>query len=104
MHTLDADDALRLPIASPHRMYGFDGTRPHETAPYSGHVESRISVIFFQNNRGWSAPKPVLDGLSEIGFEPAVSQEDAERFAGSFELLADGRSYASWPVSDTAGV
>ena len=103
MHTLTADAALRLPIASPHRMYGFDGTRPHETAAYSGQVESRLSIIFFQNNRGWNAPKPVLDGLADLGFEPAVSSEDAERFVGSFELLADGRSYASWPLSRDTG-
>ena len=83
-------------------MYGFDGTRPHETAPYSGQVESRISIVFFQNNRGWSAPETVLDGLSEIGFKPATSSSDAERFASSFELLADGRAYASWPIADVA--
>ena len=103
MSTLNAKDAVRLPISSERFMYSFDGTRPHETAPDAGPVESRLSIIFFQNNRGWSAPKPVLDGLAELGFEPAVSSEDAERFADSFELLADGRSYASWPISGTAG-
>ena len=99
MGTLDAKDAVRLPISSERFMYSFDGTRPHETAPYSGQVGSRLSVIFFQSNRGWDAPEAVTDGLSDLGFSPASSLADAQRFAASYELLADGRAHASWPVS-----
>ena len=80
-------------------MHSFDGTHPHETAPYAGVVEDRLSIIFFQTNRGWDAPEPVTKGLSDLGFSPAGSLAEAQRFSGSYDLLADGRSYASWPVS-----
>ena len=99
MSTLDVKDALRLPISSDRSMYSFDGTRPHETAPYRGQVESRLSIVFFQSNRGWDAPEPVTEGLSDLGFSPADSLADARRFASRYELLADGCAYASWPVS-----
>ena len=98
MDALQESAALRLPISSPLRMHAFDCTRPHETAQYKGQVESRVSIIFFQNRRGWNAPEPVSDGLRELGFVPASSQADADRFAYSFELCSDGRGFASWPV------
>ena len=99
MSTLDVKDAVRLPIASERFMYSFDGTHPHETTPYKGQVESRLSIIFFQNNRGWQAPEAVTDGLTDLGFTPASSLADAQRFAARYELLADGGAHASWPVS-----
>ena len=103
MNELAPSDAVRLPIAGEGFLHSFDGTRPHETAPYTGQVENRVSIIFFQSNRGWTAPEPVTKGLSNLGFSPAASLSEAQRFSSAFNLLADERSYASWPVSRVDG-
>ena len=103
MSELEPSDAIRLPIAREGFLHSFDGTHPHETAPYAGQVETRLSIIFFQSNRGWNAPESVTEGLSELGFSPAASPSDAQRFSASYDLLADGRSHAAWPVSRVDG-
>ena len=102
MDALSAEDAVELPIASPSRLYAFDGTRPHETCQYGGDdISNRLSIIFFQSARGWAAPQTTRENLSSLGFVPAVSESDAEDFAHRFELLSGGRGHTSWRLQQT---
>ena len=93
------DDAIELPIASRKRMFAFDGTCPHEVKPYDGDVSSRMSIVFFQNARGWRADSSTHSQLQELGFSPAASEEDADAFATRFEELSRGNSWCSWKLS-----
>ena len=102
MDALSAEDAIELPIASPSRLYAFDGARPHETCQCGGDdISNRLSIIFFQSARGWAAPQTTLENLSSLGFVPAASESDAEDFAQRFDVLAGGRGYASWGLQQT---
>ena len=98
MNALVAEDAVELPIANSGRLYAFDGTRPHETGPYGGNISSRLSIMYFQSARGWQAPPATIDGLSNLGFVPAVTEADAQDFANRFEVLSCGCSYTSWKL------
>ena len=98
MSTLLVEDAVELPIARSDRLVVFDGTRPHETGQHKGDVSKRLSIVFFQSARGWHAPAHVTEELSNLGFMPAASEDDAADFANRFELLSYGGSYASWKL------
>ena len=80
-------------------MYAFDGTKPHETAEYSGDIESRLTIVFFQSNRGWNAPPGTIQELAELDFNPASSAVDAEGFSSRFDELSEERSRASWKLN-----
>ena len=80
-------------------MYAFDGTKPHETAEYSGDMESRLTIVFFQANRGWKAPAGTFHELAELDFNPASSEQDAEGFSSRFDELSEERSRASWKLT-----
>ena len=103
MDSLATQDAVRLQISSSGFLHSFDGTHPHETAPYTGEVATRLSIVFFQCNRGWNAPESVTEGLRDLDFSPAATLSDAQRFSASYAQLSDGRSYAAWPVSCVDG-
>ena len=100
MQYLDEGDADRISIGCPTRMHAFDGTYPHQTAQIAGNVEDRFSIIFFQTARGWIAPPDVLDSVSDLGFNLAVSEDDAQQFAARFDALSLGASHTSWSVKD----
>ena len=101
MALCEMDDAVELPIASRKKMFAFDGTCPHEVKHYAGDVSSRMSIIFFQNARGWRADSGTTNRLRELGFVPAASAEDAEAFAGRFEKLSSGTNWHSWKLGST---
>ena len=50
MTSLMPEHAVRLPISMSSRMHAFDGTKPHETADYSGDLGSRLTIVFFQKS------------------------------------------------------
>ena len=98
MSSLSLDDALLLPISRSNRLFAFDGTLPHETAEYTGDLNQRFSIVFFQSARGWNASADTSTRLEELGFRPAASQEDAKDFADRFERLSQGDSHVSWKL------
>ena len=100
LHSLDIADAVSLSIASPDRMYAFDGTRPHETAAYNGKIEERFSIVYFLNNRGWHAPSATTAQLVELGFQPASSADEAAEFAERFESVSRGKHFTHWRLQD----
>ena len=98
---LSPSTAVPLPISRDDRLYAFDGTSPHETKEYRGKVEDRFSIIFFLNKRGWHAPPDVTRELSNLGFQPARSEADAQAFAVSFEEASQSKGYIWWRLQDT---
>ena len=98
MSSLDTHDAVELPVSSRRHLFSFDGRCPHEVKQYGGAVESRLSVVFFLNARGWKADTSTTRHLEQLGFAPAASEEDAETFAAKFNVLSAGLNYQSWPV------
>ena len=90
-----------MPIASKNRMFAFDGTCPHEVKDYAGDVGARMSIIWFQNARGWRADASTGEKLQELGFKPAASAEDADAFAARFDRLSCGNNYHSWKLDVT---
>ena len=92
--------AVKIPIASRHRMHAFDGTRPHETASYAGNLDTRMSVVFFQSKRGWTAPPAAIEDLNSLEFNPADSAAEAASFASKFEELSEGRHRVSWELQN----
>ena len=93
------DEAVELHIANKKKMFSFDGTCPHQVKPYEGDVSSRMSIVFFQNARGWRADPQTRERLLELGFSPAASEEDAESFATRFERMSGGGNWHSWKLS-----
>ena len=98
MATLSPEEAVVLPIASSRRMHAFDGRRPHEVRPYTGEVANRISIVFFLSARGWLADSSTLSRLTDLGFVPAASAEEAQDFEKRFDALTQGEAYASWKL------
>ena len=98
LSSLASDEAVVLPIASNRRMYAFDGRRPHEVRPYTGEIKDRISIVFFLSARGWLAEPSTLQRLSDLGFVPAASAEEAESFETRFDSLTEGQAYTSWKL------
>ena len=101
MPSLSTSEAVSLPISRDDRVYAFDGTSPHETQEYRGKVEDRYSFIFFLNKRGWHAPPDVTRELSNLGFQPARSEVDAQSFAVRFEEASQSKGYTWWRLQDT---
>ena len=97
----ELEDAVELPISSRKKMFAFDGTCPHEVKHYAGDVSARMSIIFFQNARGWRADSSTSTQLQELGFSPASSAEDAQSFADRFENLSSGSNWRSWKLTAT---
>ena len=98
LSSLASDEAVELPIASSRRMYAFDGRRPHEVRPYAGEIKDRLSIVFFLSARGWLAEPSTLQRLSDLGFVPAASAEEAELFEQRFDTFTGGEAYASWKL------
>ena len=98
--SLSPKEAVEIPIASSGQLWAFDGRCPHETKPYKGAVQDRLSIIFFQAARGWKATSDTTSRLFELGFVPAVTEDEATRFDSRFELLTGGEACTSWRVSD----
>ena len=93
--------AVEIPIASRRHLWAFDGRCPHETKPYQEDVNSRLSIIYFQSARGWKASSPTTARLVDMGFNPAASNDDAQRFDTQFDVLTGGSSYTSWRVTQS---
>ena len=98
--TLSPRDAVEIPISSTRCLWAFDGRCPHETKPYEADVANRLSVIFFQSSRGWKASSETTARLTELGFVPATSLEDASAFDSRFRVLTRDAAYTSWRVSN----
>ena len=97
--TLSPVDAVEVPIASKRHLWAFDGRCPHETKPYGGDISNRLSIIYFQAARGWKASSDATARLTDLGFVPADSVEDAARFDTQFGMLTGGAAYTSWHVT-----
>ena len=98
---LTPDSAVEIPISSRRHLWAFDGRCPHETKPYADDMKNRLSIIWFQSCRGWKASSDTTARLVDLGFNPAASQDEAQRFDAKFNVLTGGDSYTSWRVTQS---